>query len=101
MLGAIKWGYNWTDVSWRYVKCKNKTHNFSYNIHNFFSTTYWVSICLLLTTIFVQTGFKTKKQLQQLSEGKIEFQQPKNKKNKKKKDTKETKEKTEIPNKIG
>ena len=46
-------------------------------------------------------GFKTKTQLQQLAEGKIEFQQPKNKKNKKKKDTKETKEKTETSKKIG
>ena len=54
-----------------------------------------------VTTIVVQTGFKTKTQLQQLAEGKIEFQQPKNKKNKKKKDTKETKEKTETPKKIG
>lgn len=60
-----------------------------------------IYLCLLLTTIVVQTGFKTKTQLQQLAEGKIEFQQPKNKKNKKKKDTNETKEKTETPNKMG
>ena len=38
---------------------------------------------LLLTTIVVQTGFKTKTQLQQLAEGKMEFKPPKNKKNKK------------------
>ena len=36
-----------------------------------------IYLCLLLTTIVVQTGFKTKTQLQQLAEGKIEFQQPK------------------------
>ena len=60
-----------------------------------------IYLCLLLTTIVVQTGFKTKTQLQQLAEGRIEFQQPKNKKNKNKKETKETKEKTETPNKIG
>ena len=60
-----------------------------------------IYLCLLLTTIVVQCGFKTKTQLQQLAEGKIEFQQPKNKKNKKKKDTNETKEKTETPNKMG
>lgn len=32
-----------------------------------------IYLCLLLTTIVVQTGFKTKTQLQQLAEGKIEF----------------------------
>ena len=57
-----------------------------------------IYLCLLLTTIVVQTRFKTKTQLQQLAEGKSEFQQPKNKKNK---DTNETKEKTETPNKMG
>ena len=42
-----------------------------------------IYLCLLLTTIVVQTGFKTKTQLQQLAEGKIEFQ-PLKKKNTKK-----------------
>ena len=43
-----------------------------------------IYLCLLLTTIVVQTGFKTKTQLQQLAEGKIEFQPPKKKNTKNK-----------------
>lgn len=42
-----------------------------------------IYLCLLLTAIVVQTGFKTKTQLQQLAEGKIEFKQLKNKNSKK------------------
>lgn len=40
------------------------------------------SLCILLTALIVQYGFKTKTQLQQLFEGKIEFKPPKNKKQK-------------------
>lgn len=43
-----------------------------------------ILLCLLLTTIVVQCGFKTKTQLQRLSEGYIDFEPPKT--NKKKKD---------------
>ena len=42
-----------------------------------------IYLCLLLTAIVVQTGFKTKTQLQQLAEGKIEFQPSKKEKHKK------------------
>jgi hypothetical protein len=53
---------------------------------------------ILLTTIVVQTGFKTKTQRQQLTEGKkIEFQPPKIKNKKNKKNTQETKEKSKNP----
>ena len=54
---------------------------------------------ILLTTIVVQTGFKTKTQRQQITEGKkIEFQPPKIKNKKKnKKNTQETKEKSKNP----
>ena len=41
-----------------------------------------IYLCLLLTAIVVQCGFKTKTQLQQLAEGKIDFTPPKNKKKK-------------------
>ena len=39
-----------------------------------------IYLCLLLTAIVVQCGFKIKTQLQQLAEGKIDFRPPKNKK---------------------
>ena len=60
-----------------------------------------IYLALLLTAIVVQTGFKTKTQLQQLAEGRIEFQPPKNKNTKNKKDNKQNNEKTETPNKTG
>jgi len=53
-----------------------------------------IYLCLLLTTIVVQTGFKTKTQLQQLAEGKIEFQPPKKKNTKNMKNTNEIKQKS-------
>ena len=43
-------------------------------------------------TLSVQNGFKTKTQLQQLAEGKIEFKPPKNKNTKNNKKTKEMEE---------
>ena len=49
----------------------------------------------------MQTGFKTKTQLQQLAEGKIEFQPPKKKNTKNNKKTKETKQKSKTPTKTG
>ena len=49
----------------------------------------------------MQTGFKTKTQLQQLAEGKIEFQPPKKKNTKNNKKTKETKQKSKTPSKTG
>ena len=60
-----------------------------------------IYLCLLLTAIVVQTGFKTKTQLQQLAEGKIEFQPPKKKNTKNNKNTKETKQKSKTPSKTG
>ena len=60
-----------------------------------------IYLCLLLTTIVVQTWFKTKTQLQQLAEGKIEFQLPKKKNTKNKNNTKETKQKSKTPSKTG
>lgn len=60
-----------------------------------------IYLCLLLTSIVVQTGFKTKTQLQQLAEGKIELQPPKSKNTKNKKNTKETKQKSKTPSKTG
>ena len=60
-----------------------------------------IYLCLLLTAIVVQTGFKTKTQLQQLAEGKIEFQPPKKKNTKNKKNPKETKEKSKTPSETG
>ena len=49
----------------------------------------------------MQTGFKTKTQLQQLAEGKIEFKPPKNKKTKKDKKQKENNKKTKAQQKTG
>ena len=60
-----------------------------------------IYLCLLLTAIVVQTEFKTKTQLQQLAEGKIEFQPPKKKNTKNKKNPKETKEKSKTPSETG
>ena len=50
---------------------------------------------ILLTTIVVQCGFKTKTQLQRLSEGYVDFKPPKINKNKKENEEKETEEKTD------
>ena len=60
-----------------------------------------IYLCLLLTAIVVQCGFKTKTQLQQLAEGKIDFTPPKNKKTKSNKKEKETKPKSKTPCKTG
>ena len=49
---------------------------------------------LLLTTIVIQQGFKTKTQLQRLSEGYVDFEKPKTTKKSKKSDDKEKTEKT-------
>ena len=59
-----------------------------------------IYLCLLLTAIVVQCGFKTKTQLQQLAEGKIDFTLPKNKKSKSIKKEKETEQKYKTPCKI-
>lgn len=56
-----------------------------------------ILLCLLLTTIVVQSGFKTKTQLQRLSEGYVDFKPPKV--NKKKKDEKPEKSNEESDNK--
>ena len=60
-----------------------------------------IYLCLLLTAIVVQTGFKTKTQLQQQAEGKIEFKPPKKKNTKNMKNTNEIKQKSKTPSKIG
>ena len=60
-----------------------------------------IYLTLLLTALVVQCGFKTKTQLQQLAEGKIEFQSPKKKNTKNKKNPKETKEKFKTPSETG
>ena len=60
-----------------------------------------IYLCLLLTAIVVQCGFKTKTQLQQLAEGKIDFTPPKIKKTKSNKKEKETKPKSKTPCKTG
>ena len=57
-----------------------------------------IYLCLLLTALVVQCGFKTKTQLQQLAEGKIELKPPKNKKQKKTKNKKKTMQ-NQKPNK--
>ena len=49
-------------------------------------------LCILLTTLVIQQGFKTKTQLQMLAEGRIEYNPVKAKKNKKSKQKKEKKE---------
>ena len=59
-----------------------------------------IYLCPLLTAIVVQCGFKTKTQLQQLAEGKIDFTPPKNKKSKSNKKEKETEQKYKTPCKI-
>ena len=59
-----------------------------------------IYLCLLLTAIVVQCGFKTKTQLQQLAEGKIDFTPPKNKKSKSIKKEKEPEQKYKTPCKI-
>ncbi len=55
-----------------------------------------IYLCLLLTAIVIQCGFKTKTQLQQQTEGKIYFKPPKYKKTKSTKKEKETKEKQAV-----
>ena len=60
-----------------------------------------IYLCLLLTSIIVLCGFKTKTQLQQLAEGKIEFKPPKNKKTKKDKKIKEKNKKSIAQHKTG
>ena len=55
--------------------------------------------CLILTALVVQCGFKTKTQLQQLAEGKIELKPPKNKKTKKDKKQKENNAKSKTQQK--
>ena len=59
-----------------------------------------IHLCVLLTAIVVQWGFKTKAHLQQLAEGKIDFTSPKNKKSKPIKKEKETRQKYKTPCKI-
>ena len=54
-----------------------------------------IYLCLLLTAIVVQCGFKTKTQLKQLTEGKINFKPPKKFKFIKKE--KETRQKSKTP----
>ena len=60
-----------------------------------------IYLCLLLTALVIQCGFKTKTQLQQLAEGKIELKPPKNKKTKKDKKQKENNKKTKAQQKTG
>ena len=55
-----------------------------------------IYLCLLLTALVVQCGFKTKTQLQQLAEGKIELKPPINKKTKKDKKQKENNAKSKT-----
>ena len=59
-----------------------------------------IYLCPLLTAIVVQCGFKSKTQLQQLAEGKIDFTPSKNKKSKSIKKEKETEQKYKTPCKI-
>ena len=58
-----------------------------------------IYLCLLLTALVVQCGFKTKTQLQQLAEGKIELKPPINKKTKKDKKQKENNAKSKTQQK--
>ena len=55
-----------------------------------------ILLTLLLTTIVVQMGFKTKTQLQRLNEGYIDFEPPKINKYVGDEDTKSNNEKTET-----
>ena len=55
-----------------------------------------ILLTLLLTTIVVQMGFKTKTQLQRLSEGYVDFKPPKINKQDDEEDTKSDNEKTET-----
>ena len=70
----------------------------SFTVKSMFKNIY---LFLLLTSIIVQCGFKTKTQLQQLAEGKIEFKPPKNKKTKKDKKIKEKNKKSIAQHKTG
>lgn len=60
-----------------------------------------IYLCILLTTIVVQQGYKTKTQLQQLAEGNIKNTPLKNKNKKKTKDKNEKKQKNKTPYKTG
>ena len=61
------------------------------------SITRHVYLCILLTTITIQNGYKTKTQLQQLAEGNIELKPVKKVKNNKNKDKTKKKNKQNIP----
>ena len=60
-----------------------------------------IYLCLLLTTIVVQTGFKTKTQLQRLAEGNVVQDTPVSKKTNKKKNNTKKDKKSEAPLKTG
>ena len=60
-----------------------------------------IYLCLLLTTLVVQQGYKTKTKLQRLAEGNIVQNTPVLKKNKKKKDKSKKENKMETPLKTG
>ena len=55
-----------------------------------------ILLTLLLTAIVVQCGFKTKTRLQRLSEGYVDFEEPKTNKKKKKNQQKKTNEKIKV-----
>ena len=58
-----------------------------------------IYLCILLTTLVIKTGFKTKTQLQQLAEGNIDSKPKKEHKKKKNKNKKDKKEEKIVPHK--
>lgn len=59
-----------------------------------------IYLCLLLTSLVVQQGYKTKTLLQQLAEGNVSLKENKNKKNKKRKKKEKTEEKLPTLNEL-
>ena len=56
-----------------------------------------IYLCLLLTTLIVQQGYKTKTQLQRLAEGNVVQNTPPSKKSNKKKDKSKKDKKSQAP----
>ena len=60
-----------------------------------------IYLCLLLTTLIVQQGYKTKTQLQRLAEGNVVQDTPLSKKSNKKKDKSKKNKKSQAPSNTG
>ena len=60
-----------------------------------------IYLCLLLTTLIVQQGYKTKTQLQRLAEGNVVQDTPVSKKSDEKKDKSKKDKKSQAPSNTG